>query len=247
MSGTSPFAYLRWHARDSLLRSVVPLLLFTAIAVLPIRSLVSRFGMDAIREGGQLQQNVLQIYSQTLTLAMTLGAVLLLSGFVAQDRERGHVRFLFAAPVVPWQHYLMRALVAVLMFTALFVLIPIGFSRLVVPVEIVGVLKSALLFAALYGGLAMLAGALANKDGVLFILLVVATTILQQLDKGELLSQPLAGLARALPPLVLADGVRSRWLAGFEPASADLIHVGLYAVALYVVALVVIRRAPLAR
>ena len=247
MSRTSPFAYLRWHARDSLLRSVVPLLLFTAIAVLPIRSLVSRFGMDAIREDGQMQQNVLQIYSQTLTLVMTLGAILLLSGFIAQDRERGHVRFLFAAPVVPWQHYVMRALVAVLMFTALFALIPLGFSWLVVPVEIVGVLKSALLYAALYGGLAMLAGALVNKDGALFIVLVVATTILQQLEKGELLGRTLAVVARALPPLVLADGVRSRWLAGSDPASADLLHVGLYAIALYVVALVVIRRTPLAR
>jgi hypothetical protein len=247
MTGTSPLAYLRWHARDSLLRSVVPLFLFTAIAVLPIRSLVTRSGMDAVRADGQLQQNVLQIYSQTLTLAMTLGAVLLLSGFIAQDRERGHVRFLFAAPVVPWQHYLMRALVAVAMFTALFVLIPLGFSWLVVPVEIVGVLKSALLFAALYGGLAMLCGALVNKDGALFIVLVVATTILQQLEKGELLGHTLAVVARALPPLVLADSVRSRWLAGSAPVSADLLHVGLYAVALYVVALVVIRRTPLAR
>lgn len=247
MIGTSPLAYLRWHARDALLRSVVPLALFTAIAVLPIRSLVARSGMDAVRADGQLQQSVLQIYSQTLTLAMTLGAVLLLSGFIAQDRERGHVRFLFAAPVVPWQHYLMRALVAVAMFTALFVLIPLGFSWLVVPVEIVGVLKSALLYAALYGGLAMLAGALVNKDGALFIVFVVATTILQQLEKGELLGHTLAVVARALPPLVLADSVRSRWLAGNAPVSADLLHVSLYAVALYVAALVVIRRTPLAR
>lgn len=247
MIGTSPLAYLRWHARDALLRSVVPLLLFAAIAVLPIRSLVSRNGMDAVRADGQLQQSVLQIYSQTLTLAMTLGAVLLLSGFIAQDRERGHVRFLFAAPVVPWQHYLMRAVVALAMFTALFMLIPLGFSWLVVPVEIVGVLKSALLFAALYGGLAMLAGALVNKDGALFIVLVVATTLLQQLDKGELLRQPLAGLARALPPLVLADSVRSRWLAGDAPLTAELLHLGLYALAMYVVALVIIRRTPLAR
>lgn len=247
MTGTSPLAYLRWHARDSLLRSFVPLFLFAAIAVLPIRSLASRNGMDAVRADGQLQQSVLQIYSQTMTLAMTLGAVLLLSGFIAQDRERGHVRFLFAAPVVPWQHYLMRALVAVGMFTALFMLIPLGFSWVVVPVEIVGVLKSALLFAALYGGLAMLAGALVNKDGALFIVLVVATTLLQQLDKGQLLGRALASVARALPPLVLADSVRSRWLAGDAPQTAELLHVGLYAIAMYVVALVIIRRTPLAR
>lgn len=247
MTGTSPLAYVRWHARDSLLRSLVPLLLFTAIAALPIRSLASRFGMDAIRAEGQLQQNVLQIYSQTLTLAMTLGAVLLLSGFVAQDRERGHVRFFFAAPIVPWQHYLTRAIVAVTMFTAVFLLIPLVFSRIVVPVEIVGVLKSALLFATLYGGLALLAGALINKDGVLFILLVVGTSLLQQLDKGELLSQPLAGLARALPPLVLADAVRTQWLAGNAPATGDLVHVGLYALAMIAIALFVVRRTPLAR
>ncbi len=247
MSGTSPLAYVRWHARDSLLRSLVPLFLFTAIAALPIRALVKRSGMDAVRVGGELNQPILQIYSQALTLAMTLGAVLLLSGFVAQDRERGHVRFLFAAPVVPWQHYLTRAIVSIAMFTAMFASIPLVFSWIVVPVEIVGVLQSALLYATLYGGLALLAGALVNKDGVVFILLVVATSILQQLDKGELLSQPLAGVARALPPLVLADTVRSRWLAGEAPLTGDLVHVALYALAMIAVALFVIRRTPLAR
>ncbi len=247
MSGTSPLAYLRWHARDALLRCLAPLLIFGAIAGLPIRSLADRFGLAEIRADGELQRSVLQIYTQTLTLSMTLGAVLLLSGFVAQDRDRGHVRFLFAAPVSPWQHYAMRALVSGLMFVAAFGTIPLLFSWLVIPVPLAGVLQSAALYAALYGGLAMLAGALVNRDGVIFILVVGTSTILQQLDKGEMLSRPLAGLARVLPPLVLADGVRSKLLDGQAPAAADLLHLLLYTLAMFALAFLVIRRAPLAR
>ncbi len=247
MTGTSDLAYLRWHVRDALPRAVMPLVIFLGVGGLPLWSLIGREGLEAARTAGRFQEALLQVYTQTMTLSMTLGALVVISGIVAVDRERGHVRFLFANPVSAWRHYLVRSVVGVLLFAVAFTAVPIGFGALVVRVPVGAVLQGALLMAFLYGALMLLAGALTARDGPVAIVLVVMSSVLQQLAKAEQLPRWADLLAGLLPPLVAAGDVRGAWLGGTAAATGDLLLVLGYSFGMLVAALVVIHRAPLVR
>ena len=247
MSGTSALAYVRWHAKDALPRAVAPLAIFLGVGGIPLWSLIGREGLDAARQAGRFQDALLQVYGQTMMLAMTLGALVLLSGLVALDRERGHVRFLFATPVVAWRHYLTRGMVGVALFATCFTLVPLGFGALVTPVPVLAVVWSALLFSLLYGSLALLVGAITRRDGAVVIVTVVLGTILQQLAKAEQLPAWGVFLARLLPPFVVAGDVRAAWLAERAAEGGDLLLVVAYSLGMLVASLFVIHRAPLVR
>lgn len=247
MTGTGSLAYLRWHLRDSVPRAVAPVVIFLGVGGLPLWSLIGRQGLDAARTAGRFQDSLLQVYGQTMTLAMTLGALVVVSGIVSVDRERGHVRFLFAAPVSAWRHYLVRSIAGVTLFATAFLAVPIGFGAVVTPVPVLPVLQGALLLAFIYGSLTLLAGAITAKDGPVAIVLVVLSTVLQQLAKAEQLPRWAEVVAGFLPPLVLAGEVRGTWLAGADAAGGDLLLVLGYSLGMLVTALVVIHRAPLVR
>ncbi len=247
MSGTSDLAYLRWHLRDALPRAVVPLLVFLGIGGIPLWSLIGREGLASAREAGRFQDVLLQLYGQTLTLAITLGALVLLSGVVSVDRERGHVRFLFASPVVAWRHYLARAVVSLVLFAAALALIPLGFGAVVVAVPVLPVIGAALLYGLLLGSLGLLAGAITDRDGPVVIVTVLLSAILQPLAAAGQLPSWAARLAQLLPPLASADAVRSAWLAGTAPSPGHLWLVLGYSFGMAVAAFVVIHRAPLVR
>ena len=244
---TSALAYARWHARDALPRALAPVALFAAIGGVPLWSIVGGNGIDAVRTDPELVQLTLAVYRQAMSSAMTLGAVLMLSGWVAEDRDRGHVRFLFAAPVVAWQHYLVRAAVGIALFAACFLAIPLGFGALLTPVPVLPVFTSALLYAVLFGGLALLAGAITRRDGAVVIVVALAAALLQQVALATEAPSTVTWLAALLPPVVPADQVRSAWLAGESAATGDLARTAGYAVGMLVAALAIIRRAPLVR
>lgn len=238
-------AYLRWNLRDGLPRLAVPIGLFLLLGGLPIWSLARTSGIASLREPSAAQQLALQAYTGMLEMSMTLGALVLMSGVVAFDRERQYFRFLFSNPVAPWQFYLQRYLLSVIAFALVMMVIPLGFSMIVTEVPVLAVAKSALLYGALYGALAMLAGALLNRDGIVLIGVVVITTMLQHI-KAELPGW-LGTVADALPPIAAADAVSKAWL---NSSAADLGSLGLvvaYSLGMLAVALLLIRRAPLAR
>lgn len=249
MSGANLLAYARWHARDAIFRAVTPVLLLIAIVGLPIWSLVDRGGIEAIRAPGDLHQNVTQLYGQMMTLAMTLGALLVASGFVALDREKGHVRFLFSTPVVAWQFYLQRYLIGVAAFIACYSLVPLGFGWLVFPVPVMAVVASTALYAFLLGSLAMLAGAITRHDGGVVIGVALVGSILQALVRsaGGELPAWMIWLSKGLPPIDTADQLRTAWLSGTSYATSDLTFVLGWSLAMLVVALYTIKRAPLVR
>lgn len=249
MSGANFFAYARWHARDASFRAVTPMLLFIAIAGLPIWSVFGRSGIEAIRAPGELHQNVAQLYSQMMTLAMTLGALLVASGFVALDREKGHVRFLFSTPVVAWQFYLQRYLIGVAAFVACYSLVPLGFGWLVFPVPVAAVVASTALYAFLLGSLAMLAGAITRHDGGVVIGVTLVGSILQALVRTAEDGLPawMFWLSKVLPPIDTADQLRTAWLTGTSYATSDLTLVLGWSLAMLVVGLFTIKRAPLVR
>lgn len=247
MTVASPLAaYARWQLRDSLPRLATPLVIFLALGMLPLWALARQSGgFAAMRADGEAQQMVLVAYHSTLTLAMTLGAVLLASGVVALDRERQHFRFLFSNPVAPWKYYLQRFVVGAVMFALVMALIPLGFSALVTDVPVLPVITSSLMYALLYGSLATLCGALVNRDGILFIGIILIAGVLQQ--SKQMLPGWVGAVANSLPPIQVTGTVRGAWLAGRTADTGDLLLVGLYSLGMLAAALVLIRRAPLAR
>jgi len=249
MSGANLLAYARWHARDSLARSLTSVLLFTALVGIPLMELASREGLASVTEPGRLHEGTAQLYRNILTLTMTLGALLVGSGFVSKDREAGHVRFLFSTPMVPWQFYLLRFVVGLALYSAMFALISVGFSEAVFPVPIAPAIASAVLYGSLLGSLGMLAGALMRHDGVLVIGVVLLGSVLQQLVRASAGNSPawINGLAKALPPIDAADHIRGAWLNGASAEPGQLTLVLAWSLAMLLASLLLIKRAPLVR
>lgn len=249
MSAGTLAAYARWHARDSILRALSPVAIFATLALLNIWGLASRFSMEEIRAAGDLHDGVRRFYDQMMPLAMWLGALTVGSGFVAVDRERGHVRFLFSAPVVAWQYYLLRLAVGMATFTAAFALVPVGFSLLVFEVPVLPVLAAAALYAFVFGALGVLAGAWTRRDGAVVIGVTILSMALHAIVRAGEARTPawMTWTERALPPIATADAVRAAWLGGLPADPADLARVLGYSAAMLVIALVTIHRAPLVR
>lgn len=246
MTGANLLGYARWHARDGVVRAIVPCLLFTFLAGMPILFLSREGGLAALREPGSLHDAALRVYAQAMPLAMTLGALMVASGFVALDRERGHVRLLFSAPVSAWRFYLSRYLVAAALFVAGFSLVPLLFGLIVLPVDLLPVIASSALYALLLGSLAMLAGALTRRDGAVVITVALAASMLQGIARDAEVGW-ITVAARALPPLDAADQVRAAWLSSGTADPGQLLLVLGYGLAMLVASLVVIQRAPLVR
>ena len=248
MTALSPLlAYAPYQARDALLRAIMPVALFAAMGGVPLWAFAGQEGFAAIQSPGPQQSAALTIYTQTLSLAMTLGAIVLVHGLAALDRERQYFRFPFAQPVVPWQYYLQQFAIGTALYVAFLAIIPIGFSLVITDVPVLPVLQSALLYALLYGSLALLTGSLLNRDGVLYILVVIVGFTLQQLDRSGALSDAMAAVAHALPPFAAADAVRTSWLAERALEGNDLTLVVGYSLGMLVSALYLIRNKALAR
>jgi ABC-type transport system involved in multi-copper enzyme maturation permease subunit len=243
---TSPLvAYTKWHMWETLPRLATPIGLFLVLGALPIVTFANSQGLAALQVPGSSQNTALQIYSQMLQLCITIGAIVIASGIIALDRERQYFRFLFSHPLAPWQFYLQKYLISVLLFSISMMIIPLAFSWIVTPVEVFPVAIACLLYGLLYGSLAMLCGALFNKDGIAFIGAIVVTGALQA--SRQFLPGWLAQFSDALPPFKVADDMRSALLAGGAVDTGDVIHVIAYAVGMLAAALVLVRRAPLAR
>lgn len=248
MTGGGALAlYARWQLRDALARALMPLVIFAGIAGIPLWSLVHQHTLAVMRAPGPLQQGAIQIYGNVMELSMTLGAFVLVSGLISADRTKQHFRFLFSRPVSPWRFYLQQFAISIVLFAACFSLIPVGFGLIFSPVPIVAVVMSAALYALIYGALALLCGALVNKDGALLIGVAVVSTVLQQLERTDALPPWASALADALPPLATAAGLRARWLAERAIETGDLLLVVLYALGMLAAAFILIRRSPLAR
>lgn len=240
-------AYAPWHARDGLLKAAVPLGLFTLVAGLPLGFMIREVSLEVLRTPGRWQTNAVQVYEQSLSMVLLLGAIVLASGAASLDRERQHVRFLFSRPVPPWAFYLQQYAIGLVLFVAAVALLPLGFGALIATVPVAPVLRTAALFGFLYGSLGLLCGALFNRDGLVFIALLVVSGTLQQIDRANDLGGVMGTLADILPPIGAAGLVRIEWFAGRAAEAADLRLVLLYSLGMTVVALGLIHKRPLVR
>ncbi len=240
-------AYAPWQARDAALRAVAPLFIVLAVAGLPLYGFMSSQEISDLSSDPRATELALQVYDSAVSLAMLIGAFLLMGNAVAFDRDKLHVRFLFAHPVAPEAFYLQRFVVAVVISTTLFVAVPVGFSWLAVPVSVLGTLKAYLIVQLLIGSLAVLWGSITARDGLALIITYLTTSILQQLDRADQLSPWLSTLSKGLPPIAAMERVADALMAGTGLVTNELILVVGYGLGMLVAALVIVKRAPLVR
>lgn len=240
-------AYAPWQARDAAVRALAPLFVVLAVAGLPLYAFMSSQELTDLTSDPRATEVALQVYDSAVSLAMLIGAFLLMGNSAALDRDKLHVRFLFAHPVAPEAFYLQRFLVSLVVSTAIFTVVPLGYSWLAVPVPVVGTMQAYLLIQVLIGSLAALCGAVTARDGFVLIITYISTSILQQLDRVDQLAPWLSTLSKGLPPLGAMERSADALIAGTAVVSNELMLVAGYALGLLVAALVIVKRAPLVR
>jgi len=240
-------AYIPWHARDGIVRALTSPLTFALLGGIPLATVPFEGGIASMATNPQMRDFGTSLYLNVGSLAMMLGAVLQMSNVVALDRERQYFRFLFAHQVAPWMYYLQRYVVGVALFAALFMLVPIVYSQVVVPVNILGALKAAVLFGAFVGSLALLCGAFTKREGLALIAVYLTAAMMQPPQVYAALPTWAQWFSKILPPAHAAAEVRDAWMKGVDAVPADLWLTLGWTAGMLAAALFVIRRLPLAR
>jgi len=208
--------------------------------------LPKQLGIPLLSQDPRMQDLALKLWSSSASLCVTIGSILLMNGSFALDREKQHVRFLFAHQVSPATFYLQRFLVALTLFAATFTLLPVLYSQ-VVTVPVLGTLLAVLLSSFFIGSMMMLFGAITQRDGALFIGFFLIANILQGLTAQDVGPKWLQALSWALPPVRQLGEFSGAWLNGRTVEPQDLVLVLGYAIGMFLSALYLIKRAPLVR
>jgi hypothetical protein len=239
-------AYLPWHARDVAVKVFAPFLLFFVMAGIPLGVFSGQTEIPLFGGDPRLQDMALGAWRATSSLCITIGSILLMNGSFALDREKQHVRVLFAHQVPPELFYLQRFIVALSLFAASFILVPVIFSQ-IVTVPILGTLLALLLSGFFLGSMLLLIGAITQRDGLVFIGTYLFSNVLQSITQAGAGPTWLRGLAWMLPPVKQLGDFSGAWLGGRTVEPQDLVLVLGYSIGMLVSALVLIKRAPLVR
>jgi ABC-type multidrug transport system permease subunit len=245
--------YSRYQLPDFLLqRLTLPLVLLAFAAGLPTYLMMKNTppGWMQSPQGINLAR---QMFSQSITLYLPLGAFVGAVGVISSDRQQGYFRFLFSKPVNVLAYYAQTYLLHAIVYVAVFGLIVWGFGAYTVHFSVHRSMAAAALTFVLIGGLGLLLGALTRFDGAGLIGLYVLALILQQLVaspnglKNGGLSDWLVVIAKALPPVVKLDTLRNHLYAGEALDMAQLWHVLGYGGGAAILGFLLLRRLPLAR
>jgi uncharacterized membrane protein len=239
-------AYLPWHARDVAVRVFAPFLVFLMLAGIPLGVFTGTTGLPLLGGEPRVQALAESLWGSTASLCILIGSVLLMNGSFALDREKQHVRVLFAHQVPPELFYLQRFAVGLALFAATFIFIPVLFSQ-IVEVPILGTLLALLLTGFFIGSLLLLIGAVTQRDGLAFIGVFLVANVLQSATQSGNGPAWLRGLAWFLPPVKQVSDFSTAWLGGRTVEPQDLVLVLGYGIGMLVSALVLIKRAPLVR
>ena len=151
-----------------------------------------------------------QMFAQSITLYLPLGAFVGAIGVISADRQQGYFRFLFSKPVNVLAYYAQTYVAARDRVRATFGLIVWGFGAYTVHFSVHRSMEAAALTFVLIGGLGLLLGALTRYDGARLIAIYVLALMLQQLIaapnglKNGGLPDWLATFAKGLPPVAQA-------------------------------------------
>jgi hypothetical protein len=245
--------YARYQLPDFLQRRLVlPLVLLAVSAGLPTY-LMTRHTQPGFMDTAQGIGLAKQMFSQSITLFLPLGAFVGAVGVISADRRQGYFRFLFSKPVNVLAYYAQTYLLHAMVYVAVFGLIVWGFSAYTIPFSVPRSMEAAALTFVLIGGLGLMLGALTRFDGagliavyVLALILQVSVAGLNGMTNGGVPAW-LALVAKGLPPAVKLDALRNNLYAGAPLDAAQLWHVLGYGSGAAILGFVLLRRLPLAR
>jgi ABC-type transport system involved in multi-copper enzyme maturation permease subunit len=245
--------YARYQLPDFLQRRLVlPLILLAISAGMPTW-LMTRHSPPGFMESAQGIALAKQMFSQSITLFLPLGAFVGAVGAISADRQQGYFRLLFSKPVNVLAYYAQTYLLHAIAYVVVFGLIVWGFSAYTIPFSVFRSMEAAALTFVLIGGIGLLLGALTRFDGMGLIVVYVLALILQQLAMASngLTNGGLSGwvvaIARGLPPVVKLDSLRNQLYAGEALDMAQLWHVLGYGGGAAILGFLLLRRLPLAR
>jgi ABC-type multidrug transport system permease subunit len=245
--------YAQYQLRDALLqRLLLPLVIVSLFAALPAY-LMTRNTPPGFMQGAQGINLAKQMFAQSITLFLPMGAFLCAVGVLSTDRQHGYFRFLFSKPVNVSAFYAQAYAVAGVAFVLMFGLITWGFGIMTVHFSVHRAMEAAALTYVLIGGIGLLLGVITRFDGMVLILVYALALLLQQLltarnglpDGG--LPGWLAVIAKGLPPVHALDELRDQLYAAQPLDIGQLWHVLGYGGGAAILAFVLMRRLPLAR
>lgn len=244
-------AYAPWHLRDVAVKAISPVLLFAVMVAFPLAAVYS--GADTAggpvswTDSPSMRDFASQVYGSMLGLTVLIGGLLAMNATLSTDREKQHVRFLFSHPVSPVAFYLQRYLVGVAATSLAYLLVPIGYSAIILDVSVLGAFQAMLLACLVYGAITMLAGAMTAKDGVLVIAVFVVASVTQQVAASDRAPRWMEIIAAMLPPVHhVSEHIRA-FTTGASSDAMPLWGIGLWTVGMLAAALVLVRRGPLVR
>jgi ABC-type multidrug transport system permease subunit len=245
--------YARYQLPDFVIhRLTLPLILLAFAAGLPTY-LMTKNTPPGWMQSAQGIMLAKQMFSQSITLYLPLGAFVGAVGVISMDRQQGYFRFLFSKPVNVLAYYAQTYLLHAIAYVAVFGLVVWAFGAYTIHFSIHRSMEAAVLTFVLIGGVGLLLGALTRYDAAGLIAFYVIALILQGLlaatngmPNGGL-PQWLVYVAKALPPVVKLDALRNHLYAGEALDAAQLWHVLGYGGGAAIVGFLLLRRLPLSR
>lgn len=245
--------YSRYQLRDFVQqRLVLPLILLAFAAGLPTY-LMTKDSPAGFMQSPQGINLAKQMFSQSITLYLPLGAFVGAVGLISADRQKGYFRFLFSKPVGVLAYYGQAYLLHAVVYVAVFGLIVWGYGAYTIHFPVAPAMEAAALTFVLIGGLGLLLGALTRFDGAGLISLYLLALILQQLTKASnglpngAIAPWLVAIGKGLPPVLKLDTLRNQLYAGSPLDTAQLWHVLGYGGGAALLGFLLLRRLPLAR
>jgi hypothetical protein len=245
--------YSRFQAPEFLQhRLALPIILMAFTAGLPTYLMTKNVppGWMQSPQGINLAK---QMFSQSITLFLPLGAFVAAVGVISADRQQGYFRFLFSKPVNVLAYYAQTYIVHAVLFVLMFGVIVWGFGEYTVHFSVHRSMEAAVLTFVLIGGIGLLLGALTRYDGAALIAIYVLALMLQQLMaaqnglKNGGLPDWLATISKGLPPVGKLDHLRDHLYAGTAIDMPELWHVLGYGGGAALIGFILLRRLPLAR
>jgi ABC-type multidrug transport system permease subunit len=233
-------------------RLALPLVLMAFTAALPTYLMTKNTppGWMQSPQGINLAK---QMFTQSITLFLPLGAFVAAVGVISADRQQGYFRFLFSKPVNVLAYYAQTYILHAIVFVLTFGVIVWAFGAYTVHFSVHRSMEAAVLTFVLIGGMGLLLGALTRYDAAGLIAFYVLALMLQQLmaapnglkDGG--LPAWLVATAKALPPVAKLDHLRDHLYAGTAIDLPELWHVLGYGGGAALLGFILLRRLPLAR
>lgn len=241
-------AYARWQLLDAAWQRVLLPLVLASLLVFfgfysvkgTIRSPADWLTPDAIRFSGMMLKQAMSMF---IPLAVLMGV----NGLLAQDRQKGFFRFYFSKPVPVPAFYISAFVSGGLLVVGTAALIAAVIGAYGAPQPVLGVALACALTFALLGSIAFLLSSITVHDGIVFILVWVATLLIRDVEPSLRAGHWVHTAVRVLPPTQRLDALREALYSGQVWQAADAWHVLAYGGACFVLGLIAVRKLPLAR